>query len=91
MPADKIDVQRLAREADQHADRKCWIGGVSLRREFRAQWYRTRDEHFARLVLEEAAKVALAWRREYVLPACCDVEQEKAAKSIAEAIRARMP
>ncbi len=43
--ADKIDVAKLAREADQYAD------------DFKNFIPEARDEHFARLVLEEAAKV----------------------------------
>jgi len=43
--ADKIDVPRLAREADQYAD------------DFKNFIPEARDEHFARLVMEECAKV----------------------------------
>lgn len=59
MDAEKV--QAWAREADEYADRKHLIGGVRLRREFRAKWNQTRDAHFARLArataFEEAAKV----------------------------------
>lgn len=57
MPGDKIDWQRLAREADAYA-------ADQMRHNPEVQntvvvYRKIRDEHFARLVLEEAAKVCL--------------------------------
>jgi hypothetical protein len=76
MPADKIDVARLAREADEYADAAYPDRSTGRTREM------IRDEHFALLVLAEAAKVAEHTSRVIYN----DVRDE-----IAAAIRARMP
>jgi len=46
-----IDVINLAEKADEYADAKIAQPG-----EFHPDWHRVRDERFAELVLEEAAK-----------------------------------
>jgi len=48
MPADKIDVARLAHEAAEYANNH-WTHAH--------RWQVLRDEHFAHLVMEECAKV----------------------------------
>ena len=68
MPAEKIDVERLAREAQRHANSAC--GQLPLPQDVSpgmrelVRWERCFYEHFARLVLENAAKV-------------CDVEHKR--------------
>jgi len=47
-----IDVIKLGEQADEFADAKIAQPG-----EFHPDWHRVRDERFAELVLEEAAKV----------------------------------
>lgn len=74
MPAEKIDWQRLAREADEYAD-------THLRpfaRE-RSIWQQTRDEHFARLVLQYAAEV------------CAQMPFDSTPRQCSEALESRMP
>jgi len=63
MPAEKIDVERLAMEASDAAD--------GTNNFMRGIWFPRRDKHFARLVLEEAAKVA----RHYSIDACHQIER----------------
>ena len=76
--ADKIDVARLAREADEYSWKWC-----------QTNWYTDgepqdiRDEHFARLVMRECQLIALA---QASMPEC-----PERAQYIAEAIAERMP
>jgi len=54
-----IDVINLAEKADEYADAKIAQPG-----EFHPDWHKVRDERFAELALEEAAKTcdAAYWR-----------------------------
>ena len=71
---DKIDVEALAnaanKYADEHEDHKEWP----------LLWSRIRDEHFARLVMEECAKMADERKHLHLL-----------LNEMGNAIRARMP
>jgi hypothetical protein len=75
--ADKIDVARLHQEADALATESVRNGPTQ---NTVAAWSQARDEHFARLVMEECAKVCDGLEKDIVCPEEC-----------AAAIRARMP
>ena len=70
MPADKIDVARLAQEADTHAT-------VKYAPFHTKEWCAIRDEHFARLVMEGCAKAVM-------MNASCSACGEDAANRIKE-------
>jgi hypothetical protein len=55
--ADKIDVARLGELADEYADSKV---PHLIEPDDISRWDQHRDEHFARLVMEECAKVCAA-------------------------------
>lgn len=78
MPAEKIDWQRLAREAAEYALKYYKPHGPLA-----YAYENVRNKRFARLVLEEAAKVADAQAKE---PEC-----PERAQYIAEAIRSMKP
>lgn len=84
MPADKIDVQRLAREASSYADAQFPPNEAKP-----GAWRHIRDEHFARLVIEEAAKVCKA--RAGVGPYAESMGAHRILTSAADAIRDLKP
>jgi hypothetical protein len=90
--ADKIDVARLAREADEYSRKHYLI--CENRADERREMARLRDEHFARLVFEEAAKVAddlVAFfpKTDDLHP--LHIRERESYADVAAAIRARMP
>lgn len=78
MPADKIDVRRLAREANGYAS--AYYQYHAWQSTGLKESKRIRDEYFARLVMEECAKMADERRHLHLL-----------LNELGEAIRARMP
>lgn len=76
---DKIDVARLAREAAEHALKHYKPHGPLA-----YAYENVRNEHFARLVLEEAAKEAEHWQT-------ISRPEHKCGEYIAAAIRGMKP
>lgn len=72
MPAEKIDARALALEADKLAQQDVYKGIPG------GMWFLRRDEHFARLVMEECEKV-------------CESEDPYYGKLFAAAIREVQP
>ena len=85
MTAEKIDWQRLAMEAGDLAqdDVDCGLIGSG-------DWAFRRDKHFARLMLEEAAKVCESVSVLHI-PNTHNWTALKVQETLIDAIRARMP
>ena len=58
MPGDKIDWHAMARQANVHARKALDSRPDLYGNEYWAKYHVIRDEHFARLVLEECVEIA---------------------------------